>query len=90
MLGAFAIGVDAGVGADCRGIPLVELDEEADIGNLPFVNGVLLGYPFIYYVTAENVNRASAWLSSSRLQLFRCCGRALSVCVRGNSRLVGG
>lgn len=52
---------------------LVQLDDDADVGNLPFVNGVLLGYPFIYYVTADNVNRASAWLSSSCLQLFRCC-----------------
>lgn len=52
---------------------LVELDDGVGIGNLPFVNGVLLGYPFVYNVTAQNVNRASAWLSASRLQLFRCC-----------------
>lgn len=52
---------------------LVELGEDEGIGNLPLVNGVLLGYPFVYYVTAENVNQASAWLSSSHLRLFRCC-----------------
>lgn len=52
---------------------LVELDDGVGIGNLPFVNGVLLGYPFVYHVSAQNVNRASAWLSASRLQLFRCC-----------------
>lgn len=51
----------------------VELGEDEGIGNLPLVNGVLLGYPFVYYVTAENVNRATAWLSASQLRLFRCC-----------------
>eukprot|EP00892_Ulva_mutabilis_P004802 jgi/Ulvmu1/2694/UM014_0150.1 len=67
MLSALA----ATQGGDSAASALVELQEDADIGNLPFVNGILLGYPFVYYVTADNVNRASAWLSSSALQLFR-------------------
>lgn len=41
-------------------------------GVLPFVNGVLLGYPFVYCVSAETVNRACAWLSTTELLLCGC------------------
>lgn len=43
-------------------------------GVLPFVNGVLLGYPFVYCVSAETVNKASSWLSQTDLLLCGCGG----------------
>lgn len=47
-------------------------DEGALDGILPFVNGVLLGYPFVYCVSAETVNRACTWLSTTELLLCGC------------------
>lgn len=47
-------------------------DKGALDGVLPFVNGVLLGYPFVYCVSAENVDRACAWLSTTELMVCGC------------------
>lgn len=41
------------------------------MGLLPTVNGYLLGYPFIYAVTSENVGRVCRHLSASILHLVR-------------------
>jgi hypothetical protein len=48
-----------------------ELPDDVGIGTLPCVNGILLGYPWTYCVTAENVNAASTQLSLGALTIFR-------------------
>lgn len=62
----------------CRRHLLQIADEDVLDTVLPFVNGVLLGYPFVYCVSAENVNRACSWLSTTDLLLCgyeRSCSR---------------
>jgi hypothetical protein len=50
---------------------VLELPVDGGVGNLPFVNGLLLGYPFTYCVTADNVAAVGARLSSEKLLVFR-------------------
>jgi hypothetical protein len=54
-----------------EGSYMLRVGNQADIGVLPLVNGVVLGYPFIYNVTAGNVNCVSRKLSTIPLLLFR-------------------
>jgi Domain of unknown function (DUF4504) len=53
---------------------VLDLDAAGDceLTSLPFINGVLLGYPVAYCVTEANVEQASAQLSGGDLVLFRC------------------
>jgi hypothetical protein len=50
---------------------LWELADDVAVGALPTVNGILLGYPWTYCVTAENVNHVASQLSTSLLKVFR-------------------
>jgi hypothetical protein len=66
---------DAAAGGDCDscvGHLLDVPDEDALDAILPFVNGVLLGYPFVYCVSADTVERACSWLSTTDLLLCGC------------------
>lgn len=49
----------------------ITLQDNLQIGLLPSVNGFLLGYPFVYYVTSESVGPVCKHLSTSSLVLFR-------------------
>jgi hypothetical protein len=51
---------------------LWHIPDDAPIGVLPFMNGVVLGYPFVYGVSTETVNQACSWLSTTSLALFGC------------------
>ena len=52
-------------------IPLIDLDT-LDTLLMPTLNGLLLGYPVVYYVTtAEESQKAAMALSSESLTLFR-------------------
>lgn len=54
------------------------LPDDAAIGSLPSVNGLLLGYPWTYWVDARNVNAASRQLSATPLLLCRCANLLLA------------
>ena len=57
--------------AATHGEVVLELPDDDTVGNLPFVNGVLLGYPFTYCVTQDTVAAVSARLSCEELVVFR-------------------